>query len=147
MKVKELMEKLKNVDPEKDVKMVAPNWDFGCRKEPSRLSGLSLADANSLDEVDNELSILDEVATDHWKDYWKDFGNETINKTPSQDKFARYNRSATMCKILEIPFKHGIDYGNKYICGDMCILDLYDILMDEEKLRTITSKLKNKAFW
>lgn len=39
--------------------------------------------------------------------------------------------------ILEIPHGH----------ETMMIKDLYDILMDEEKLRVLVSKLRNKAFW
>ena len=44
--------------------------------------------------------------------------------------------------FLEIPYDFGYD-------GDegMNVRDLYDILMDDEKLRVLVSKLRNKAFW
>ena len=44
--------------------------------------------------------------------------------------------------FLEIPYDFGYD-------GDegMNVRNLYDILMDDEKLRVLVSKLRNKAFW
>ena len=33
------------------------------------------------------------------------------------------------------------------IGGTVSIFDLYDILMDDEKFKVISSTLKNKAFW
>jgi len=44
--------------------------------------------------------------------------------------------------FLEIPYDFEYD-------GDegMNVRDLYDILMDDEKLRVLVSKLRNKAFW
>lgn len=35
------------------------------------------------------------------------------------------------------------DDGRGYVNTD----DLYDILMDEEKLKVLVAKLRNKAFW
>jgi len=49
----------------------------------------------------------------------------------------KYKKALDLCKMLDIP--HSLN--------NIYIVDLYDILMDEEKLRVLVSKLRNKAFW
>ena len=47
-------------------------------------------------------------------------------------------------KILEIPY---IDMPGFDEFANVYSTNLYDILMDEEKLRVLVAKLKLKAFW
>lgn len=47
--------------------------------------------------------------------------------------------SIQLMQFLEIPVST--------YSGTVCSKDLYDIMMDEEKLKKIVSKLKCKAFW
>lgn len=51
-------------------------------------------------------------------------------------------------KILEIPIIKSTTQTGK-LSTDIKVqgYKLYDILMDEEKLRVLVSKLRNKAFW
>jgi hypothetical protein len=37
--------------------------------------------------------------------------------------------------------------GTQSIGGNISMYDLYDILIDEEKLKVLISKIRNKAFW
>jgi hypothetical protein len=50
---------------------------------------------------------------------------------------AKYHKAVDLCEMLDIPTSLGSIY----------VETLYDILMDEEKLRVLVSKLRNKAFW
>jgi hypothetical protein len=57
----------------------------------------------------------------------------------------RIKKSHQMLKILEIPTD-----SNGMVCwkpAKISSIDLYDILMDEERLKVLVSKLRNKAFW
>lgn len=48
-------------------------------------------------------------------------------------------KSSLLMKMLDIPVTNGTNA--------ISINDLYNILMDEEKLNKIVSIMKNKAFW
>lgn len=57
----------------------------------------------------------------------------------------QWDKAADLMKILDIPFyAFSFPYPEE---GKIKVTDLYDILMDEEKLRVLVSKLRNKAFW
>jgi hypothetical protein len=64
MKVKELMEQLKNIDPEKIVKLSAPMWDFNVDGEIGKLFGLSHSDIENLCDVEDELWLLDDISAE-----------------------------------------------------------------------------------
>ena len=68
MKIKELIEKLSKIDPEKLVKLTGPSWHDG------KLVGLTHTSINILCEVEDELWLVDETGTE-WLDSmnWKDF--------------------------------------------------------------------------
>jgi hypothetical protein len=55
-----------------------------------------------------------------------------------REAFDQIDRVQPVMDFLKIP----ID-----VVGCVNTVDLYNILMDEEKLKTIVSKLRNKAFW
>ena len=70
MKIKELIEKLSKIDPEKPVKLSSPSWHEG------KLVGLSYSDINVLCEVDDELWLVDETGTEwldsmNWQEYYQ----------------------------------------------------------------------------
>jgi hypothetical protein len=48
----------------------------------------------------------------------------------------RYRKAVSLCKMLDIPLS----------LGCICVEDLYDILIDEEKLKKLVSTVKLKAF-
>ena len=49
----------------------------------------------------------------------------------------KFKMARELMEFLEIPVSS----------GKVNITNLYDVLMDEEKLRLLSSKLKLKAFW
>lgn len=63
----------------------------------------------------------------------------------NEEKLLKIRKSHEMLKVLEIPTDSaGI------VCwkpAKVSSTDLYDIFMDEEKLKVLVSKLHNKAFW
>ena len=54
-----------------------------------------------------------------------------------QKRFDKYQKAVDLCNIL----------GIKVMIGSVYIEDLYDLFTDEEKLKVLVSKLKNRAFW
>jgi hypothetical protein len=56
----------------------------------------------------------------------------------SSEHLEKIEKAKKLMVFLEIP----IDYSNS-----VSIDKLYDIIMDEEKLKKLVSKLKLKAFW
>jgi hypothetical protein len=66
--------------------------------------------------------------------------NEQIKE--EKRKTALLKKVHAMMAFLEIPC------ANNYVNDEfMSVLDLYDILTNEEKLKVLVSKLRNKAFW
>jgi hypothetical protein len=56
----------------------------------------------------------------------------------------KWRKANKWAKFLDIPmWTLNGDDGRGYVNTD----DLYDILMDEEKLKVLVAKLRNKAFW
>lgn len=63
----------------------------------------------------------------------------------AKDIMAKCKAILSLMDFLEIPYSMG---GAFYQSPPTInTFDLYDILMDEEKLRVLVSKLRNKAFW
>ena len=60
-----------------------------------------------------------------------------------EQRLSKIRKAKEMVKILEIPSYGGVCWKSDTIYA----IDLYDILMDEEKLRVLVFKLRNKAFW
>ena len=52
-------------------------------------------------------------------------------------------KTTRLMEVLGIP-THGDEWG---YWSDVYAVDLYDILMDEEKFKALVSKVRNKAFW
>lgn len=70
MLIKELIEKLNKIDPEKPVKLSSPSWLKG------KLVGLSHSDINVLCEVEDELWLVNETGTEwldsmNWQEYYQ----------------------------------------------------------------------------
>lgn len=67
---------------------------------------------------------------------------EIETKEQFDERIGSLQKVHEVLDFLEIPY-------NKDYVGDetMNVRFLYDILMDEEKLRILVSKLKLKAFW
>jgi hypothetical protein len=61
----------------------------------------------------------------------------------SDPRVANLDKAKALMDMLEIP-QHGDPWS---AWTEVYAVDLYDILMDEEKLRVLVSKLRNKAFW
>jgi hypothetical protein len=60
----------------------------------------------------------------------------------------KVRKSKALMNILDIPYLDKTVYNTTTDdFANVCATDLYDILMDEEKLRVLVSKLRNKAFW
>jgi len=63
----------------------------------------------------------------------------------------KVDKAISLMKVLEIPYtgilNNKTEDGKYHITSSVKVEALYDILMDEEKLKIILSKLKNKAFW
>jgi len=57
----------------------------------------------------------------------------------------KWKKAEDLCKMLDIPFYAYTKPEPEE--GKIKVTDLYDILMDEEKLKVLVSKLKLKAFW
>lgn len=57
----------------------------------------------------------------------------------------RQARTLDLMKFLEIPCTEGLMW--ERTPPTVSAFTLYDILMDEEKLRILVAKLRNKAFW
>lgn len=60
------------------------------------------------------------------------------------------DKAIKLMEILEIPHTpilNNLGAGKYHYTSSVKVGDLYDILMDEEKLKILISKLKNKAFW
>jgi hypothetical protein len=55
-----------------------------------------------------------------------------------KDNFDKLSRAQELMELLEIPVR---------TVGLVSTIELYDIFMDDEKLKTLVSKLRNKAFW
>lgn len=66
-----------------------------------------------------------------------------MNIDENEDLNEHLNKIHHLFDFLEIPYHNSIITGSDH----MSVFDLYDILMDEEKLRVLVSKLRNKAFW
>lgn len=64
--------------------------------------------------------------------------NEDIDARESKN-----DKAKEVMDLLEIP-TIPVNAPNWY---EIYAMDLYDILMDEEKLKTLISRLRNKAFW
>ena len=58
----------------------------------------------------------------------------------------KFRKAIKLIKFLEIPLSE-IQSDDYYFKNHINASELYDILMDEEKLRILVSKLKLKAFW
>ena len=67
---------------------------------------------------------------------------DVCSKDPYETELGIRQNAIKLIKFLEIPYEEAYYY-EKHISAT----DLYDILMDEEKLRVLVSKLRNKAFW
>ena len=65
-----------------------------------------------------------------------------MNTDENEDKKVR-----DALKVLEIPCEPVYSQKKNFWVNAIDSKDLYDILMDEEKLRVLVSKLRNKAFW
>lgn len=61
MKIKDLIDRLNKMDPEKTVKITGPSWYEG------KLVGLHHSNINVLVEMDDEVWLVDETGTD-WLD-------------------------------------------------------------------------------
>jgi hypothetical protein len=62
------------------------------------------------------------------------------------ERIVEYKRAIALMKVLDIPCnKYSLP--SYHIPPTIYATDLYDILMDEEKLQALISKLKLKAFW
>lgn len=61
------------------------------------------------------------------------------------ERLIEYKRAIALMKILDIPCNRCLP--SDHIPPTIYATDLYDILMDEEKLQALVSKLKLKAFW
>jgi hypothetical protein len=60
----------------------------------------------------------------------------------------KFEKVAGLMTKLGIPFKRCCQVNDgTYYDANIRMLALYDILMDEEKLRELVSTLKLKAFW
>jgi len=59
------------------------------------------------------------------------------------DAFLEREKMAEVLRLIGIPSR--IDYFGA--SQPPKIEDLYDIIMDEEKLKVLVSKLRNKVFW
>jgi hypothetical protein len=57
-----------------------------------------------------------------------------------KEKQAKMQQAKDAMKMLNIPV---VDFG--IVC--VPVIDLYDILMDETKMKEINTKLNNKALW
>jgi|HubBroStandDraft_2_1064218.scaffolds.fasta_scaffold1290511_2 hypothetical protein len=64
--------------------------------------------------------------------------NEDVDKRELKN-----NKAKEVMDLLEIP-TIPVNAPNWY---EIYAMDLYDIFMDEEKLKVLVSKLRNKAFW
>jgi hypothetical protein len=62
-----------------------------------------------------------------------------------KEDYDKIRKSHEMLKVLEIPTDSSGVVSWKP--AKISSIDLYDILMDEEKLRVLVAKLRNKAFW
>jgi len=62
--------------------------------------------------------------------------------TPDEDNMEKYHRAIDLMDMLGIPYRRA-----SYNWEHINVIDLYNILIDEEKLRILVSKLKLKAFW
>ena len=60
------------------------------------------------------------------------------------ERLVKYKRAIALMEILDIPCNK---WPAAHIPPIVEATDLYDILMDEEKLQILVSKLKLKAFW
>jgi hypothetical protein len=58
-------------------------------------------------------------------------------------KHSKLEKADELMKLLEIPTIPR----NPGCWTELYAIDLYDIFMDEEKLKVLVSKLRNKAFW
>jgi hypothetical protein len=62
-----------------------------------------------------------------------------------KEYYDKIRKSHEMLKVLEIlTDSSGVV---SWKPAKISSIDLYDILMDEEKLRVLVAKLRNKAFW
>ena len=62
-----------------------------------------------------------------------------------QEYKVKQARTLDLMKFLEIPYTEGLVW--QRTPPTVSAFTLYDILMDEEKLRVLVAKLRNKAFW
>ena len=62
---------------------------------------------------------------------------------PIDPRIANLDKAIKLMDALGIPQR--IDSWSRW--SDVYAVDLYDIFMDDEKLKVLVSKLRNKAFW
>ena len=75
--------------------------------------------------------------------YWEQEEIQKRKSEESRERQLKIKKAQALFDFLEIPYHKSIIVDQDH----MSVLDLYDILMDEEKLRVLVSKLRNKAFW
>jgi hypothetical protein len=63
-----------------------------------------------------------------------------------ENKQVKLEKCERALEALKIPVSHRYHSSCPY-SGYVRVDDLYDILMDEERLRVLVSKVRNKAFW
>ena len=86
---------------------------------------------------------LAKQAIDHEKELDKFLKENTVKIDPQQRK--EWHKAAETMEFLDIPCNTGgINFN---MPPSVYATDLYDILMDQEKLRVLVAKLRNKAFW
>jgi hypothetical protein len=77
--------------------------------------------------------------TDEKDEYQNEINEMAKNVGQSlKDNFDKLSRAQELMELLEIPVR---------TVGLVSTIELYDIFMDDEKLKTLVSKLHNKAFW
>lgn len=63
----------------------------------------------------------------------------------------KVDKAVSLMKVLEIPYigvlNNKTEDGKYHITSSVRVEALYDILMDDDKLKILLSRLKNKAFW
>lgn len=73
---------------------------------------------------------------------------EKIENCLLQTNKYKFDKAAELLKLLNISFMPIVSYPGGIIShGTVSAYDLYDILMNEEKLKVLVAKLNNKAFW
>lgn len=100
----------------------------------------------SIDDRDVLNKILNyEAEFDKFVEESNNQGDKEATEKLRQEYKIRQARTLDLMKFLEIPCTQGRVW--ERIPPTVSAFDLYDILMDEEKLRVLVCKLRNKAFW